>query len=426
MRFLLSITVLLFATTGFAKKLSDYTPYEWDVRFTNPTCATYEYDEPIKSRSGKLLTEKPKNAYCSRRDAKRSGARKSSPQYKMLEWINDPNTTEIFFTFLSFSNGTIQEALCDAIIERDVKVTFVLDSGTDLSRANKLLACKASEEHLNPELHLRGHVSGMGYAHNKIVIINPNSEDEIKISFGSANMSSGIVLHHENWHFVTTSVESYFAQAHLCVMNAEIDHAESGRQFRGFMKRCLGNIDSPEESDVKLFFVPGQGKEATAQIEKALGWASEVKLAAHRFSYTRLIESLKEGLRNKDYKLKLVFDDDLFWVAHERGLERPNNRAEYRKAESLMKLGATARYIETNHKVRLLHHNKFMVFKKGKRRAAFFGAGNFTGTAFSTNLENFYYVTIPEVTGAMDKQHDHLYYKLGTAEGDLPRVQTAP
>jgi hypothetical protein len=426
MRFSVVLLLIFSVSTSWAKKLSDYSPYEYDVRFTNPVCKTYKYEEPIESRSGDWLTQKPKNAYCRKDDATKSGERQSSPQSKLLSWINDPNTSEIFFTYLSFSNKEVKEALCTAIEERDVKVRFVLDSGTSLTQAESLLDCQASDEELNPELYLRGHVSGVGYAHNKIFIINPSSEDEIKIAFGSGNMSSGIVLHHENWHFVTTDPESHFAQSHLCVMNAEIFHATSGRKFRSYMRECLGEIANEPEEDIKIFFVPGQGKEATEQIADALYWAEEVKLAAHRFSYNDLIEMLEDGLKNSYFNLRLVFDDDLFWVGQPGTSRRPNTRHEYRKAQSLIRLGADARYIETNHRHHLLHHNKFIVFKSGERRAAFFGAGNFTGTAFSTNLENFYYVEIPKVAKAMSRQFEHLFNDLGTAEKDLPLVETAP
>lgn len=420
MRFLaIFFLTLLLSTNSWAKKLSDYSPYEYDVRFTNPVCETYEYDTPIESRSGEILTAKPKNAYCRKQDAEKSGARKSSPLWKLLDWINDPSTTEIFFTYLSFSNHDVRDAVCNAIQERDAKVSFVLDSGTSMTQANALVECGA-------ELYLRGHVSGIGYAHNKIFIINPNSKDKIKIAFGSGNMSSGIVLHHENWHFVTTSVKSHFSQAHLCVMNAEIDYAESGRQFKEYMKNCLSDIEAPAEEDIKLFFVPGQGKEATAQIGEALSWAEEVKIAAHRFSYNKLLEMLAEGLTNNYFNLRLVFDDDLFWVGQPGTSRRPNTRHEYRKVQGLISLGADVRYVETNHRHNLLHHNKFIVFKKGQHRAAFFGAGNFTGTAFSTNLENFYYIEIPEVTLAMSRQFEHLFSVLGTAKEKLPQVETAP
>ena len=58
----------------------------------------------------------------------------------------------------------------------------------------------------------------------------------------------------------------------------------------------------------------------------------------------------------------------------------------------LAQAGVKVRYMETNQGNGYLHHNKFMVFKTPQGESVFAGAGNFTGTAFSDNFENFYFL----------------------------------
>lgn len=417
---------LSLGSQALAKNLKDYTPYEYDVRFTNPVCAEYKYDSPVLSNSGDTLTAKPKNAYCKNSDEAASAAQSEAPIKKLLSWINDKNTKEIFFTYLSFSNDTVLEALCSAIEKRDVKVRFVLDSESGSRAAAELLKCKSLTAKNHPEFFPRGHVPGIGFAHNKIFIINPNSKNEVKIAFGSANMTSGVVLHHENWHFITTHAETYFAQSHFCVTEAEIHHADSGAKFKSFMKTCLSEIDNAPEEDIQAFYIPGDGAKATEAIRESLAWASEVKIAAHRFSYTTLMKMLKEHLANNDFKLKLLFDDDMYWAGEKFAKNRPNVRAEYKHVAELIGLGAETKYLETNYNHKLLHHNKFIIFESPERSAAFVGAGNFTGTAFTENFENFYFVQIPEVIEKLNKQYSHLYNKLATSEENLPEKDISP
>ena len=81
--------------------------------------------------------------------------------------------------------------------------------------------------------------------------------------------------------------------------------------------------------------------------------------------------------------------------------------------------------METNHGAKYLHHNKFIVFQTPQGEGVFTGAGNFTGTAFTDNFENFYYVTIPHVVKAMKDQHEHLW-SLATPEEKLPKENVLP
>ena len=66
-----------------------------------------------------------------------------------------------------------------------------------------------------------------------------------------------------------------------------------------------------------------------------------------------------------------------------------------------------------------------------KEPAVFCGAGNFTKAAFmmsgsTTNLENYYYITIPEVVEAFKAQYDYKWNKLATKYSDLPTKDIEP
>lgn len=424
----LSLMVLVCAQSAQAVSLSDYEYYDYEVRFTNPVCKKYSYESPVKSVGGGLLYAKPKNAYCKKSDGPASANRPDSVQTKLVEWIRSNSTKEIFMTYLSFSNSAIRDELCSAIQSRGLKVTMVLDAKTDLSAANKVLGCKpptALSEN-KPVLELRGQENGLGYAHNKLILINPKSTGRIRLVFSSGNMSSGTALHHENWHFITTSAESYFAQAHLCLMNGMLEHASSAAEYKSYIAECKASIEADEESDIKTFFIPGEGEAATAQLEKAVKKSKSISLAAHRFSYSKLMTMLKNHMQNSSTtgkRLRLMTDDDTYWVGTTGEQVGANMANEYGHIRSLTKLGAEVKWMETNHGEILLHHNKYLIFDQ---RAVFAGAGNLTGDAFTKNLENFYYIEIPEVVSAFREQYGYAWDELATAPEDMPIENILP
>jgi hypothetical protein len=405
----------------------------FEVRFTNPVCKDYLYsaNQAVISVDGQTLTQKPKNTFCSRLDSAASASRPEAPQYKLIEWIRDADTKEIFFAYLSLSNKVVVEEVCKAIKDRSVKVTFVLDSTTDLTRANELLACEPGngDPAYKPKLLKRGNIDGIGYAHNKIFFINPN-QGNIKLAVSSGNMSSGIVLHHENWLFIQPERDTYFTEAHRCLMKGQLDHYQSKAIYQTFIKDCRKQITYQPETDIQVFFVPGEGNQATQVIESSIKESQSIKLAAHRFGYSRLINALKRELdSNGPASLQMIFDDDTYWAG--QGTPTGDNAAfEYTNAMSLKSRGAQVKWMETNHSEHLLHHNKFLIFNmpqgSGKKSAVFTGAGNFTGTAFSSNFENFYFIEMPSIVAAYNKQYDMMWSTLASDTGSLPKKDTLP
>ena len=415
-------------------KISDFSPYNYEILFTEPVCKEYRYTSEVRSRSGKVLAAKPRNVYCDpKNDLEASGNREKSPQKRLVDWINDPSTKEVFFTYLSFSNKAVKEALCQNAKSRQLKVKFVLDSGTDFKAADDLVACEPSLI----SYHKRGNVVGLGLAHNKIFIFNPQSSDEIRIVFSSGNMTTGPVLHHENWHFIKTNVRSHFAQAHLCVMNTENDDAAtaSRKAYMESVRSCRAQITTPEETDIRTFFMPGEGesgfdnksgrKTAFDYIvngdgtHPGLNQAKQVWLACHRFLHKDLMATLGARLASNDFSLRITADDDTFYDANDKDYKKAGGTVpqEWMNIKKLMSQGAEAKFMETNPAVHQLHHSKFIIIDD---QAVVAGAANFTQAAFRTNMENIYYITIPEVVRSFRAYYDKQWNTMATSIDDLP------
>lgn len=408
---------------AFSLSISDDPNYSHTVAFTNPVCADYVYQEEVLANDGSVITQKTKNAYCSRADATRSGSRKTSPQQMLVDVINNQDTKEIFLAFLSFSDKRVLQALCDNAKNRDLKVVMILDSGTDKSSADTLLECAGNDSDVT--IHYRGNVSGIDLSHMKLVITNYTEDGIHDLIFASANLSSGTVLHHENWHFMTLSSEGYFMQSHLCAMKGMLDHSNSGKEFRDFLKDCRNQIAAEKEQDASVYFAPAEGRVAESTLIDLLASANHVQIAAHRFSNKKILEVLGTKLEHENFKASLVVDDDIYWAM--KGLTiGANTKLEARHVEDLMGLGLEVQFVETNHYENLLHHNKFMIIDAGEESHVFTGAGNFTGNAFTSNFENFYVFSDANVISAFKQQYDYMWSELSLQDEKMPSRLVKP
>ncbi len=423
MKFLMSTLALALPLMSQAAKLSDYAPYEFEVLFTNPVCAEYKYDEPVEANDGSLLYAKPKNVYCKPSDLARSAARSTSPQRRLIEWISDESTEEVFMAYLSFSNQAVAEALCEAV-GRGVKLTVVLDAEPEEEEEGNSLAEGLKRCGRGVKVNYRGNREGLGYAHNKVFMVNPDDRRTVKIVYSSGNMTTGTAIHHENWNFVTTSPRTHFAQAHLCLREALLDHAESKAAFVTFMAECRQAIEVEEEEDIQSYFVPGQGRVAFEALSDLARRASRIDATAHRFSgnFVRLFDELLDA----EKEIRLVTDDDMYWSWKLRRDIGRNMRTEAYKVFDLVEKGLDIRFMETNHNQVYLQHNKYMIFELSRRDAVFAGAGNFTSAAFDKNMENFYVVTIPEVVRAFQQQYELFYGEMATPQEKMPKQNVMP
>jgi len=394
---------------------------QFEVLFTNPPCPAYAFADGANVRSfgGTSLTNTPPGVFCKAWDATAAGEQSASPQKRLVEWIRDPATEEVFFAYLSFSNRVVLRELCNAVETRGVKVRFVLDKGTDLAAANALLACKPPEGQADraPALVLRGNTSRL--QHVKLFLVNPSSP-RMRIAFGSGNLSSGLTLHHENWNFVTLGEDTHFARAHRCLAEGLLDHGERIDRFSQFLADCRKRIPFPEETDIRLFVAPTEGKLATAALTDAVDGAGDVFVAAHRLSSSSLFKALDRGLKAASpTRVRLVADDDLFWSGRGVNFAKGNTRFEWYGLRGLFSSGLEARWMQTNSAMQF-HHNKFVVAQKEGATTVFTGAGNFTNAAFESNFENHYVTRIPSVVTAYKNQSDNLWNNLATAKSDLP------
>jgi hypothetical protein len=406
----------------------------WDVLFTNPLCREYSYEQEMLAADGHtVLATKPRNVYCTSADAPASAARPSSPQYRLLEWLRPLGQgDEVFLAFLSFSNADVGSELC-AAAERGARITFVLDSRS--TQSDRVEACGAT-------VLLRGHAGSIGFAHNKLILINPRAagpgdvDDHARLVFASGNLSSGTVTHHENWHFLEVSRQSYFFQAHLCLMEAQLDEtATSGRsQYRSAINACRAAIATPEEDDVKAFFIPvrDDAQRATRYLLGAVDEAASVDLGAHRFGHTGLIDTLESRLGDDDgFRLNMVADDDLYWLDPEVGAAAKVGLNDWFERDNVRRLEAAGgdqfeiRYLETNHRGNLLHHNKYLIYRNPDAEVfgLLAGAANLTGTGFNDNFENIYFIKVPEVMAQFDRQFARVWDgERGDDEQDPPKA----
>lgn len=419
----LGLTIAVASLPAFAVKLSDYRPFAFEALFTNPVCATYSYNRPMITGDGDTVAAKPKNVYCKQSDEAASVSRRNAPQYRLKEWISAPDTKELYLAYLSFSNKNIAKALCEAV-SRGVKLTMVLDTGEDKEPNKDAEALKKCGRPGLVEVNYRGSTGGLGYAHNKILVVNPG-KDVVKIVFSSGNMSSGTSTNHENWNFVTTSGESYFAASHKCVVEAMISGGDTKANFKKALDECHATIKAKPETDIKIFYSPIEGRAALNQIKEAGNSAKEISAMSHRLS-GEMARAFQAFLA-KGKPVRFVLDDDIYW-AKKLGVDTGRNTSiEAAKIyRDLIGNGMKTRFLETNHSIYQLQHNKFIVFDFGGTGAVFNGAGNFTSAAFTKNFENFYYITIPEVVDAYKKQYDLYFNQMATAEDDMPRQNVLP
>lgn len=423
------LTVLL-SFNALTLSLKDYEPYKYEVYFTNPVCAEYKYEKPVLTNNGNYIYSKPKNVYCKPEDKLINEFRITSPNYHVLKLINDKDVKELFLAYLSFSNHQVADALCRAI-RRDVKVTFIIDSKNKKRAGAReeldfIQGCRAKSKENEPRTEFRGNISGLGFAHNKIILAKYYSNpDKRMVVFGSGNMSTGTTLHHENWSFVTTNSQTHFYQAHECIREGMLN-IQSRKNFKVFFKKCRSEIKNSEEKDIKVYAVPSDGKMAMENIKDKFSRSVSVEGAAHRFTHPELVEAIVKA-KTVNKRVRFLLDDDIYWSGVRNKRTGASMFFEFIKALKIIKAGAYVRYMETNQNQWQLHHNKFLIFNfEDGTGGVHTGAGNFTKAAFSKNFENYYYITIPEVVEAFRNQFDHMFYNLATPFEMMPAVYINP
>lgn len=140
------------------------------------------------------------------------------------------------------------------------------------------------------------------------------------------------------------------------------------------------------------------------------------------------LSALFSELLNGKKDIKFILDDDIYWAEKLKKDVGRNSKIEaFRIYNELINKGMNTRFLQTNQNVYQLQHNKFMIFTfENGKGSVFNGAGNMTTAAFTKNFENFYYITIPEVVEAYNKQYDLYFEKMAAKAEDMPRDYVLP
>ncbi len=419
----------------------------FEVLFSEPSCKKYSYTSSVKSIKGTALKSKPHNIFCrSQNDLISSGDNHKSPQFRMLEWINDPNAKEIIFSSLSFRNQAIKKALCERTRKNEINVSFIMSVSEDTSVAEELKRCNPQRVNYK----IRGLENGLGYYNikmfmvlNKELNINQDwktqfaDDDKFRISIFNGNLANGPVINFENWNFITTAAGAYFSQLHLCVYNSvwEDPTGTDRVSFMKSIKACrnyLADKGVYEEKDIKAFFAPGEGqnrddgkldngstgKSAWKFLESGYGAfpgiknAQRIWIGAHRFFYNRMNAALKNRLYEKTRpEIRFLLDDDMYYRQKNPNHPSRIDTREWLFIEDLASRGAYARFFETNSQdQQIFNANYFLLFRENTPVAVYTGGGEFTAVNFTKNMVNSYYITIPTVVGHFRKFHER-YWK---------------
>jgi hypothetical protein len=217
-------------------------------------------------------------------------------------------------------------------------------------------------------------------------------------------------------------------------MEAQVgETSSSGRaQYKAALDSCRANIEAEEESDIKSFFIPHSDdrKRAERYMLGGVTDAARVDLGVHRFGHSKLVSALERKLAAGELELRMVGDDDLYWLDPMTGTADEVGSNQFFEAANINKLEAAGgdafevRYFETNHAEHLLHHNKYLLYRNaaGKIFGMIGGAANITGAGFNDNFENIYFIKVPKVLEAFDTQFKRVWdgQKATQSEQDPP------
>lgn len=493
----LSLWIFLFVSTLAAADPTDER-VEIEVRFTNPECPsrpylgyfqptlpsahpqkngfqfappTYLASSEIPLQGGGFRSHTKPGTYCFWQDAAPTDARATSVLQRVRKMIEATEAGDsISISTFSFSNLEVSQLLCDAL-ERGVHVSAVI--GTDSVPAQKLAhqGCGGNKMTLK-----NGAAPGGGrLQHAKFMLTSRKIQGISELSFQSANISSGVNLHHENWSFVTLPSDDPFIQEHACqfqaLQNFHFNDQETGgiTAYRKAHNTCVQEIGNNSSSiAIEGFFIPGmmggqsEGKQALAALIREIENADSVDVISHHLTHPDLLKALRLALED-GREVRIIMDDELYWVGHS-AIPRENDgrplyvsrsgnpaitdtagvfafdhyssvalhlhncergasfsRREFQHIQELMNAGAEVKFLETNHRSWFFQHNKFLIMRRNSlAHSVFTGAGNLSKAAFTRNGENFYLITEEDMTSAFARQFDWLWEELATWPAELP------
>ena len=407
------------------------------------------------------------STYCTAAEDKARIAKESGIEDTLLQWIRNPETQWVKFSYMTFGNNEIAEALCLRSKDENFKIDVFLKTEMVFPIENtsgsykKLVDCANGK---NYRIYPRG---GSWLNHAKIFMAG--GADKTFFTSSSANLSgSGTSLHYDNWLMFETPAAHKLAQANQCFLDSvrsggESLHENTARlgdqrlpltQEKNALARQLeaqgtakdpalreklrlidsqldirqdkGKIIDAQELCMQTFVfakeealqflatpIPQKRQQVVDRLGELIDSSqSSIQIAAHKITkpegrslpiVDKLLSRMKAGV-----KVSIVFDDDTILRQKDLGTIT-GQQVGPQEVEAFLALqqgGAAIKFLDTNEKDFALMHNKFMIFDD---KVIFTGAGNFSKASLrGTNTEQFYIVQVPEIVQAYKRGWEEL------------------
>ena len=403
------------------------------VFFITPKCPSRDYPFEVRTEGddAQLLKGKPADVYCLDTDITRNSNNEAIAAIEALGDIPGvANAAVAFFSINDTRERWFGEVVCKLQFKRSFELKLIIDRGKSTNTTDHIEICLRRKSQLDGSGLVQqvqfGHRDGFGAFHLKLIQLS--SEDEEYLVFGSGNTYKGIRTHFDVWHFAKVDAGSEFSIRHRCVIDAIADGAKRAQVYDSFFG-CLSrhNLLPPMHvRDGLVLFLPFQSRLALKHFAELTSGANQIDVAISKFGYRPIRDLLLAALKNGT-KVRLIVDDDAFWIVR----EQDNLRCEdcfitRREVEDwlapLESAGASVKYMQTaHHCAGNFFHHKFVVFY-GRDGANFVwtGAANFTHPAFHSNIESVYLFEDSNVVSAYEGAFSDMWIRLATSPSDMP------
>ncbi len=419
--YFLILSIFVFSSICFSELQTD-TAITFEMMYNKPECAV----------------EGKKKTFCGRADtmhlAEVSGIEAKAKT--LIDLAQDKEKASITIAYFSFSNHVIFDALCEKG-KAGFKVEGFFDSSLNTadSLANQLLKnCQSGPDSSNVRIHFLGSKSPWRLHHNKFLVVDSGTSNQVSLNFSSGNLSSfGLSVHFDHWVMMMADRSSNMVTQHQCVieaLRAAIDPDGDGKDetkdkpdvYRKTLITCLTKSKSlySEENNkwiqqainkekIAPFFSPNPKDEiATALIEQIESVANDGQIfgCMQHFLHQEIAVALTAAAK-RGVQVRLLMDDDVV----NGDSEVPGSGVFYRRV--LKPTEIKIRFMQTNAGDHQMMHNKFLVFKGlsvGDKKVArvFSGAGHFTKAGMTNNYENFYLSAVDSLTTKYTELFDYM------------------
>ncbi len=393
-----------------------------------------------------------KPTYCNMEDTQASTALSGMVDAinAQLDTVKDKAATaQVSVAYFSFSNKGVQRKLCE-LSKLGVQIRVFLDAGST-GQADDLLMnnpdCRDANGKLNVRLSYLGGSTDGGAGgiwrlhHNKFLMIDPGTGENVHFNFSSGNLSTyGTSLHLDHWVTTVAPANSNLIRAQKCVMKGlEVAARIHDNEVAGLdgktadYKISQGYIDTRAKCfDDNLVLPRVSGVNTQAQIDQVLK-SEEIaplfspnndryveksfitavnKIPYGGYLYIAIQHFLHGGVKSallaaadRGVDVRLIMDDDALRGESEvPGVDTMINDLVVQSSGKIQ-----VRLAETNHNAGgngAMMHNKLAILNG---QMSFSGAGHYTNAAMRNNWENFYFVTNKTVLSSYAKYFTYLW-----------------